>query len=113
VLLTLALKDSFIRPPLPHARPREEMETVGHHTGPSIEDYAAMLRFMTPLWANTPLYGGVLRSMMQDDDFYRMTPVHDLPPPISSYAYTLGMLSGVWEGILLVSQISSLLVYFY
>jgi hypothetical protein len=112
-LLTLVLRDSVIRPPLPHAQPREAMSNEGHRTGPSIEDYAAMLQLMTPLWADTALDGGASRSMMQDEDFYRMTPAHDLPPPISSYVYVPGTLSGLWEGILMVRQILSLLAHFY
>jgi hypothetical protein len=113
ILMTFALKEAVPRFVPPHFPPNRAVADTMQYIGATADDFHHMAKFTTQLWAAVAVdeASGITRSMMHDEDFYRMVPPAPGPSKLNfhrAYRYRPSTLSGLWEGILMVKHPSFL-----
>jgi hypothetical protein len=107
ILMTFALKEAVPRLAPPHFPQNRAAADAMQYVGPTVDDFHRMVEFTTPLWAGAVIdeASGITRSMMHDEDFYRVVPPAPRSPKPNlhrTYQYRPSTLSGLWEGTFMV-----------
>ncbi|KAJ8522191.1 hypothetical protein ONZ45_g1210 [Pleurotus djamor] len=121
IILTFVLKELVPLQAPPHLPPNRVTAIAQNRAGPTMEDYRALLTCRTPLLndlatsfsppqhSNTvPTSLNVTQSMRCEEDFSRVLNLQGRSSSIhTTTPYTVGTLSGLWEGTFLISPIPS------